>query len=54
MHLIGTTGLDDAEARANLRQENACVKACEGAGLIIFNMFALEGYHLAEKMRVCG
>lgn len=45
-------GSSAAEERANLAQQDACEEACEGAGLVVFNMFALEGYHVAEKMRV--
>lgn len=50
--LIGTSGSDAAEARANLAQQDGCVKACRGAGLVIFNMFALEGFHVSEAYNV--
>ncbi|CAM9552545.1 unnamed protein product [Scytosiphon promiscuus] len=48
----GTAAFDDAEARANLAQEDGCIKACQGAGLIVFNMFALEGYHISEAFNI--
>lgn len=37
---------------AHRAQQDACVVACKGAGLILFSMFALEGFHIAEKMQV--
>ncbi|CAM9582598.1 unnamed protein product, partial [Ectocarpus fasciculatus] len=48
----GTPGSDAAEARANLAQQNGCIEACRGANLVIFNMFALEGYHVGEALRI--
>ncbi|CAM9667318.1 unnamed protein product [Choristocarpus tenellus] len=33
-------------------QQDSCVHACQGAGLVIFNLFALEGFHIAEAMEV--
>ncbi|CAM9436501.1 unnamed protein product, partial [Hapterophycus canaliculatus] len=49
---IGTEGCYSAEARANLAQQNGCIEACRGAGLVVFNMFALEGYHIADAFNV--
>ncbi|CBJ26263.1 amino acid adenylation domain protein [Ectocarpus siliculosus] len=48
----GTPGSDAAETRANLAQQNGCIEACRGANLVIFNMFALEGYHVSEALRI--
>ncbi|CAB1118483.1 unnamed protein product [Ectocarpus sp. CCAP 1310/34] len=48
----GTPGSDAAETRANLAQQNGCIEACQGANLVIFNMFALEGYHVSEALRI--
>lgn len=48
----GTSGSDATEARANLAQQNGCMEACRGASLIIFNMFALEGFHVSEAYNV--
>lgn len=50
--LIGTSGSDAAEARANLAQQNGSVEACRGAGLVIFNLFGLEGFHVSEAYNV--
>lgn len=27
---------------------DACIEACHNSGLVIINLFALEGYHIAE------
>lgn len=48
----GVAGSDAAEERATRAQQDACMQACQGAGLVVFNMFALEGYHVADKMQV--
>eukprot|EP00903_Cladosiphon_okamuranus_P017745 g16335.t1 len=48
----GPSGSDAAEARANLAQQNGCVEACRGAGLVIFNLFALEGFHVSEAYKI--
>lgn len=45
-------GEDSAVERAQEAQQDACMKACKGAGLVLINMFALEGFHIAEKMQV--
>lgn len=50
--LIGTSGSNAAEARANFAQQDACIEACRGAGLVVFNMFALEGFHVSEAYSV--
>ncbi|CAN0460443.1 unnamed protein product, partial [Discosporangium mesarthrocarpum] len=40
------------EVEANRRQEDACELACRGAGLIMYNLFAMEAFHIAESMKV--
>lgn len=34
------------------RHRDECVDACAGATVIVFNLFALEGFHIAESMGV--
>lgn len=48
----GTPEFDAAAARANLSQQHGCMEACRGAGLVVFNMFALEGFHVSEAYSV--
>lgn len=52
VRVTGTPELDAAEARANLAQQHGCMEACRGASLVIFNMFALEGFHVSEAYSV--
>lgn len=48
---MGSDVTQDAAERA---QQDACVEACHGAGLIVVNLFSLEGFHVAEKLQVRG
>ena len=48
----GLAGSDVVEASASRAQEEGVLEACQEVGLIIFNTFALEAYHVAEKMQM--
>eukprot|EP00752_Nemacystus_decipiens_P015141 g13488.t1 len=48
----GAPGSVAAEVRGNLAQEDGCMEACHRAGLVIFNMFALEGFHVSEAYNI--
>lgn len=56
--ITGAPGSDAAaaEATANISQreeeEDGCMRACRGANLVIFNLFALEAYHVSEAYNV--